>query len=402
MAESPRSRRANLATRAVHVARSGPRLSDAGETAHTPALYQTSNYVYPDAEAADRAASGGAYLYSRLGNPTTAALAAAVADLEDAEAALTFSSGMAAIAAAVFAHGTVAGAEGEILAAESLYGGSIELLAELGPRHGIRTRFIPFSDVGAVASAIGPHTRALLVETISNPLLRVADLKALGELARERGIALLVDSTFASPALCRPLNAGATLVIHSVSKYIGGHGDVVGGVVAGSEVALAPVHPYLVLLGGSMDPFAAWLTLRGVRTLALRVERSMATARRLADFLSGHAAVRRVHFPGRADHPDAAVAARLLDGPGAIITFEVADGDTARRIYNRFMHITRAASLGEVASLVTHPASFSHKGLPAAERERLGIIDGLLRLSVGIEDADDLEADLAQALDGGV
>lgn len=402
MAESPRTPRARLATRAVHVARSGPSLSHAGETAHTPALYQTSNYVYPDAEAADRAASGGAYLYSRLGNPTTAALAAAVADLEDAEAALTFSSGMAAIAASVFAHGTAAGASGEILASESLYGGSIELLAELGPRHGISTRFIPFWDVGAVARAIGPHTRALLVETISNPLLRVADLTALGALARERGLALLVDSTFASPALCRPLNAGATLVMHSVSKYIGGHGDVVGGVVAGSVAALEPVRPYLVLLGGNMDPFAAWLTLRGVRTLALRMERSMATARRLADFLAGHAAVRRVHYPGRADHPDAAVAATLLDGPGAIITFEVADGDVARRVYNRFMHITRAASLGEVASLVTHPATFSHKGLPPAERERLGVIDGLLRLSVGIEDADDLEADLAQALDGSV
>jgi methionine-gamma-lyase len=184
-----------------------------------------------------------------------------------------------------------------------------------------------------------------------------------------------------------------------VSKFIGGHGDVIGGVVSGGREAVAALRPYLTLLGGSMDPFTAWLALRGLRTLAIRMDRAVATARRLAEFLAGHPAVKRVHYPGRAEHPDAAVAARLLDGPGAMITFELADGATARRVYDRFGCVVRAASLGEVSSLVTHPASFSHKGVAPAERQRLGITDGLLRLSVGIEDADDLLADLAQALD---
>ncbi len=396
MAESPRTSRARLGTRAVHVARSGPALGPSGETAHTAPLFQTANFVYPDADAADRAAAGGAYLYARHGNPTTDSLATAVADLEDAEAGLTFSSGMAAIAAAVFAHG----AGGEVLASEGLYGGSIQLLSELGPRHGITTRFVPFWDLGAVRAAIGPATRLLLVETISNPLLRVVDLDGLGELARKHGLVLLVDGTFSSPALCRPLARGASLVVHSVSKYIGGHGDLIGGVAVGHRAAIDKLRPYLTLLGGNMDPFSAWLALRGLRTLAIRIERASATAARLADFLARQPAVKRVHYPGRADHPDRAIAARILDAPGAMISFEVADGTVARRIYDRFAYFVRAASLGEVSSLVTHPASFSHKGVPPAERARLGIGEGLLRLSVGIEDADDLEADLAHALNG--
>jgi len=380
----------------VHASRSGPVLGPAGEYAHAPPLFQSANFVYPDADAADTAAAGGAYLYSRHGNPTTDGLAAAVADLEEAEAGLTFSSGMAAVAAALFSAGT----GGEVLASEGLYGGSIELLATMGPRHGIRTRFIPTWDPDAVEKAIGPETRVLLVETISNPLLRVADLEGLSAVARRHELTLLVDATFSSPALSRPLSRGATLVVHSISKYIGGHGDLVGGVAAGSRAAIEKLRPYLVLLGGTMDPFCAWLALRGLRTLPLRMQRAAATAGRLADFLAGHRAVKRVHYPGRADHPDHVLATRVLDAPGAMISFEVADGAAARRFYDRCRFFVRAASLGEVSSLITHPASFSHRAVPAAERARVGIGDGLLRLSVGIEDAEDLEADLAHALEG--
>jgi methionine-gamma-lyase len=394
MAESAREPRARLGTRAVHVGRSGPALGPGGETAHAPPLFQTANYVYPDKQSADLAAAGGAYLYARHGNPTTDGLATAVADLEEAEAALTFASGMAAIAATVFAYA----ADGEVLASEELYGGSVQLLADIGPRHGIQTRFVQTSDLAALEREIKPTTRALLVETISNPLLRIADIDGLGALAQKHNLALVVDSTFASPALCRPLVHGATLVIHSVSKYIGGHGDLIGGVVAGSRVAIDRIRPYLTILGGMMDPFAAWLALRGIRTMALRVERACATASRLADFLGRHPAVKHVCFPGRADHPDQELARRMLDAPGAMISFELADSDAADRVYNRLRLFVRAASLGEVASLVSHPASFSHKGLGEAERRRLGIRDGLLRLSIGIEDADDLEADLKQAL----
>jgi cystathionine beta-lyase/cystathionine gamma-synthase len=307
---------------------------------------------------------------------------------------VAFGSGMGAVAAASFAFA----AGGEILVSESVYGGSTELLRDLGPRHGIRPRFLPAWDTDAVRAAVGPETRAILVETITNPTLRVADLAALGELARERGLALIVDSTFATPVLVRPLALGATVVLHSASKYIGGHGDLLGGVVAGSRAALTGVVKHRKLVGAVMDPLSAWLAVRGLRTMPLRVERQCATAARLADVLATIPSVRRVFYPGRADHPDHARARKLLSGFGAIVTFELADGAAARRFFDRVRVIARAASLGEVASLLTHPASFSHKALSAEERARTGIPDGLLRLSVGIEDAQDLEDDVRQAL----
>ncbi|HEY2901808.1 MAG TPA: aminotransferase class I/II-fold pyridoxal phosphate-dependent enzyme [Polyangia bacterium] len=384
-----------IGTQAVQIAREAAVLGPAGESAHNPPLYQTTNYAYPDAAAADTAAGGGGFLYSRQGNPTTQALAGAIAALEGAEAGLVFASGMAAIASTVFA---LAG-DGEVLASDGLYGGSIELLRDLGPRHGVSTRFVPAWDLGAVRAAIGPRTRALLVETLSNPLLRVADIPALGALARERGIALIVDATFTSPCLSQPLGQGATVVVHSVSKYIGGHGDLIGGAAAGSAAIIGQIEPYSRLLGGVMDPFAAWLCLRGVRTLPLRMERHCQNATRLADVLASLPAVRRVHFPGRGDHPDRAIATRTLAAPGAMVSFDLGDGVAARRAYDRVRIIGRAASLGEVASLLTHPASFSHKAIPRPQREAMGIGEGLLRLSVGIEDVADLEADLRQALD---
>jgi cystathionine beta-lyase/cystathionine gamma-synthase len=381
-------------TRAVHLARRSAPLGATGEMPHTAPLYQTSNFSYPDAAAADRAAGGQGFLYTRHGNPTNQALGEAVADLEGGEAALTFASGMAAIAAAVFAYG----GGGEVLASEGLYGGSIELLEKLGPRHGVRTRFVPAWDLDAVRRALTPETRALLVETISNPLLRVVDVRAIGKLARERNLALIVDGTFTSPCLSRPLAEGATVVVHSLSKFIGGHGDLIGGVASGSTAAMERLAEYLILLGGVMDPFGAWLCLRGLRTLPLRMERQCTSATRLAEVLGELRPVKRVHYPGRPDHPDHRVASEQLDAPGAIVSFELPDGAAARRCYDRVKIISRAASLGEVASLLTHPASFSHKGVAPEERERLGISEGLLRLSVGIEDLADLEADLRQAL----
>jgi methionine-gamma-lyase len=359
-------------------------------------LFQTSNYSYPDGASADRAAAGQGFLYSRQGNPTTEGLERAVADLEGAEAGVSFASGMAAIASTVFACAQGA----EVVASEGIYGGSTELLRDLGPRHGLSVRLCPAWDTQAVAAAIGPRTRAILIETMTNPLLRVADLPALGALARERQIPLLVDATFTSPVLCQPLQLGASVVIHSVSKYLGGHGDLIGGVAVGSAALMTEVRRYRTLLGGNMDPFCGWLTLRGMRTLAVRLERQCATAARLADVLASLPGVRRVHFPGRADHPDCERAPRLFTWPGAMVSFELTDGAAARRAYDRVEVVARAASLGEVCSLLTHPASFSHKGLPPEERARLGIPDGLLRLSVGLEDPDDLEEDLRRAVAG--
>lgn len=385
-----------LATRAVHTAREGAALGPHGERPHTPPLHQTTNYVYEDAAGASHAAGGRSFIYSRHGNPTTDGFASAVADLEGAEAGLAFASGMAAVATALLAAAGSAGVE--VLAAEGIYGGSTDLLTTMGPRMGIRTRSVPAWDLGAVEAAIGRDTKVLLVETMSNPLLRVPDLRALGNLSRARGVLLVVDSTFTSPYLVRPLEHGAHLVVHSVSKYLSGHGDVIGGVVVGSAAALEPVRQVRTLMGGTMDPFAAWLALRGLRTLALRMERQCASAARLATVLEKLPGVRAVHHPALASHPDRQIAASLLAAPGAMITIQLADATAARRFYDRVRLFSRAASLGEVASLVTHPATFSHAGLTPQERARLGIDEGLLRLSVGIEDVADLEADLRQAL----
>jgi methionine-gamma-lyase len=392
--EQPSPPLPGLATRAVHAAREGVPLGPYGERAATPPLYQTANYVYGDSEGAAHAAAGEAFIYTRHGNPTTDALARAVADLEGAAGGLTFASGMAAVSTALL--GLAAG--GEVLAAEGIYGGTTELLTDLGPRFGVRARFVPAWDLRAVEAAVGPDTKVLLVETLSNPLLRVPDLRALGAFARARGLTFVVDSTFTTPCLVRPLEHGAHLVLHSVSKYLSGHGDVVGGVLVGEPTALATVRHARTLLGGTMDPFAAWLAMRGLRTLPLRLARQCENAARLATVLEGLPGVRAVHYPGLRQHPDRAIAAALLGAAGAMITIQVADGGAARRFYDRIRVFSRAASLGEVVSLVTHPASFSHKGLSAEERARLGIDEGLLRLSVGIEDVEDLEADLRQAL----
>jgi cystathionine beta-lyase/cystathionine gamma-synthase len=390
----PAPGRQGLATRAVHVAREGAPLGPRGERAGTAPLVQTANYVYPDADVAASAAGGEAFLYTRQGNPTTDGFARAVAELEGAEASLCFASGMAAVATTLFA--TAAG--GEVLASEGIYGGTTELLSQLAPRFGLRARAAPAWDTAAFAAAVGPDTKVLLVETLSNPLLRVPDLRALGELAHARGLTLIVDSTFTSPCLVRPLELGAHVVLHSASKYLSGHGDVVGGIATGTEAVLAPVRSLRTMLGGTMDPFAAWLALRGLRTLPLRMKRQCESAVLLAAVLETLPGVLRVHHPSLPGHPDHGRARALLDAPGAMITIQLADGAAARRFYDRIRVFARAASLGEVVSLVTHPATFSHKGLTAEERVRLGIDEGLLRLSVGIEDVADLEADLRQAL----
>jgi cystathionine beta-lyase/cystathionine gamma-synthase len=384
-----------LATRAVHAAREGVALGAHGERAGTAPLYQTTNFVYDDAAAAGRAAAGEAYLYARHGNPTTDAFAGAVAALEGAEAGLAFASGMAAVTSTLLA--TAAG--GEVLASEGIYGGTSEFLANLGARLGLRARAAPAWDTAAFTAAVGPDTKVLLVETLTNPLLRVPDLRALGAFARARGLTLVVDSTFTSPCLVRPLELGAHIVVHSVTKYLSGHGDVVGGVAVGAAAAMAPLRQTRTALGGTMDPFAAWLALRGLRTLPLRMERQCASAARVAAVLATLPAVRRVHYPGLPSHADHARAQATLAAAGGIVTIELADGATARRFYDRIRVFTRAASLGEIVSLVTHPATFSHAALSPDERARLGIDEGLLRLSIGLEDVADLEADLRQALD---
>jgi cystathionine beta-lyase/cystathionine gamma-synthase len=380
----------------------GP-LGPAGETAHSVPIFQSSNYSYPDARAADAAAEGAAFLYARHGSPTGAALEAALANLEGADVALGFGSGMGALAGALEAvmAARAPGEGAELLASDGIYGGSTELVSEIARRCGASTRFVPAWETAVVAAAIGPKTRALLIETMSNPLLRVPELGRLGQLCRARGVALVVDATATTPLLCQPLAHGASLVVHSLSKYLGGHGDLIGGLVAGEAALMARVRRQRTLGGAVLDPFAAWLALRGLRTLAVRLERQCATAARLARVLARHPGVRAVHYPGLGTHPDRARARALFPrgaNPGALISFSLKNAAAARRFYDRVTLIARAASFGETNSLLTHPASFSHKGLSAAERARLGIDDSLLRLSVGVEAPVDLEADIKQAL----
>lgn len=369
-------------------------LGPAGERPHVAPIYQTSIYEYADASAADAAAEGGAYIYSRYANPTVEALEAAVASLEGGDEACAFASGMGALAATLLALGRGA----HVLVSDGIYGGTTELATGLGPSLGLAVESVPAWDLDAVEAHLRTETRVLLVETISNPLLRVVDLPALAALCHRNGTALVVDSTFASPALVRPLAHGATAVVHSASKYLSGHGDVIGGVVVAARPVLEGIRLRRKLLGANLAPFEAFLTLRGLRTLGLRLPRQCDNAAAVARHLQGHEKVRAVHYPGLSHHPDHERASRLLARPGAMVSFEVANVAEARRFYDRIRVFHRAASLGDVASLVTHPVSFSHRGVPADARRAAGITEGLLRLSVGIEDEADLLDDLDQAL----
>jgi methionine-gamma-lyase len=360
---------------------------------HVLPIYQSVAFEYDNHVEAELAAQGKLPLYVRDGNPTEEAVAQAVAQLEGAEASLTFASGMGAISAALEAF---LRAGDHLVASRSLYGGTHELVTTILPRFGIRHTLADAPTADAIASALTDETRVVFVESISNPLLRVADLDAIGALCKQRKIALLVDATFASPILQRPLARGATLSIHSGTKYLCGHGDATLGLVSGRRADLEAVRKLRKLHGANADPFGAWLVGRGMRTLRLRLERQSRSAEVVARALEP--LVKRVWYPGLASHPDHALAKLQLDGFGAMVSFEVEDLEAARRVYDRLRVIARAASLGDVGSLMTHPARFSHFHLSDEERRAAGISDGLLRLSVGIEDPERLIEDLRQAL----
>jgi cystathionine gamma-synthase/methionine-gamma-lyase len=389
-----------FATRAVHAGERGPRPDF---TPVVTPIHPTVGYLYDSMDDLDAvfATTRAGYVYPRYGSPTVAALEAAVAELEGAEAAQAFASGMGAIHAALLAAGVKVGTAA--VAALDLYGATYTLLARLFAELGATIRFVEVTDLGAVEAALAElHPAALLVETISNPLLKVADLPALGELAHRYGARLLVDSTFASPYLCNPLRYGADFVIHSATKYIAGHGDVMAGVVVTSAEHRRTLYELNKLVGGVLGPFEAWLAQRGLKTLPLRVRQQCANAARLAEWLQAHPRVARVNYPGLPDHPQHELAERLFDGRGfgGVLSFEIAGAD--RPAVFRFMEALKlclpATTLGDVYTLALHPATSSHRSLSPEERERIGIREGLVRLSAGIEDADDLIADLARAL----
>ena len=359
----------------------------------------SSAFAFDDAEQAAGAFRGDNdhYIYGRWRNPSVEQLEDKLAALEGAEAAVATASGMAAVSGAVLAH--VRSGE-HVVAPLAFYGESSRLLRERLPAFGIETSFVDGTSIEAYAAAIRPETRLLYAETPANPTLGITDLEALAGLARERGLTLVCDNTFATPYCQNPLEHGADLVVHSLTKALGGHGDAIGGVVVGSRERVTRVRDLVVKgMGGVLAPFNAFLIARGVRTLALRQRQACDSALAIAHFMDQHRAVTRVHYPGLAAHPGHAIAARQMRAFGSLVAFELTGGlDAGRRMLERVRVLTHAVSLGDVRSLITHPASTTAANVPREVRLAGGIADGLLRVSVGIEDIEDLVADLDQAL----
>jgi len=363
-------------------------------------IYQSSTFAFTSAEqgAARFAGEESGYIYTRLGNPTTKALEDAVAILENGYGGLATASGMAAVTTV---YTTVLEKDAHVIATAAVYGASRTVLESEFSRFGVAADFVDASDLEAIRERLTPRTKLLYIETPANPTLRLTDIQACAALARERGLVLAVDNTFSSPILQNPLDLGADIVIHSLTKFINGHSDVVGGMIVAREEGLFKrLRKVLQLMGGTMDPHQAWLVLRGLKTLALRVEKAQDNAMRVARFLESHPKVRWVKYPGLPSHPQHELAGVQMKGYGTMLSFGLEGGfEAGRRMMNAVKLCALAVSLGSVESLIQHPASMTHAGVPRRHREEAGITDDLVRLSVGCEGSEDIEADLAQALD---
>jgi len=341
----------------------------------------------------------GRYEYGRSGNPTRHALEALICELEGGAYGFAFASGVAAIASAF----SLLEAGQHLLACQDIYGGTYRLLTGLFPRFGITHSFVDTTDPAAVARAIRPETKALFLETPSNPLLKITDLAACAQLAREYGLFTIVDNTFMTPYLQQPLQLGCDIVVHSATKFLGGHSDVVAGLaVAANRELAARLRFVQTAFGAVLGPQDSWLVLRGIRTLKVRLDAQQETAQKLAEWLSAHPLVEKVYYPGLPGHPGANIHAGQSRGPGCVLSFTLADGEAARQFLQAVHFPVPAVSLGGVESILTYPATMSHASLPAAWREALGIGDNLVRLSVGLESFNDLRAglDLAFAQSG--
>jgi cystathionine beta-lyase/cystathionine gamma-synthase len=385
------------ATRCVH----------AGEERHGQAaplatpITQSSVFVVPDVEGLRRYAEGDRdlYLYSRYGNPTVAAAEEKIAELEGAEAAVVTSSGMAAETVAAL---LTCQAGDEIVSMLDVYGGTVKLFEQVLLPCGIKTRFIPYHDIANPARYFSPKTRMLFLETPTNPTLRCVDLAALAELGRKHKACVVVDNTFATPLLQKPLALGADIVMHSATKYLGGHNDLTAGVLAGSRQRMEDARQMMILTGGCLDPGCAYLLLRGLKTLHVRVERACRNAARIAEALRHHPKVAHVYYPGLREHEAHALARRQMKDFGMMVSFDVRGGGrAAERFIDKLKLWYLATSLGGVESTVSYPVLSSHIGLSAKQLELLGVSAATIRLSVGIEDAGDLIADLEQALSRG-
>lgn len=363
----------------------------------TTPIYATTTYTFESAAEVRRFAEGKSdkFLYSRYGNPTVMAVEAKLAALEGAESALLFGSGMAATSSTLLA---LLQPGDEVLCSASVYGGTFHLLNETLTRLQIGVRFLTLAEMANPGPHIGPRTRALWFETPTNPTLRCVDIRAVADACREHGILSIIDNTFASPINQRPLALGIDLVMHSATKYLNGHSDVTVGAVAGSQAVLDGIRQMSRRLGATLDPTAAYALGRGMKTLAVRVERQNSNALSLARWLEGEARVGAVYYPGVEAHPDHAIAKRQMSGYGGMVCIDLGSTERAERCFDRLQLFQRATSLGGVESLCSLPVLTSHWGFSDEALERSGVTAGMMRLSVGLENVHDLIADLDQAL----
>ena len=360
-----------------------------------PPIYQTSTFQVVDSEEQVRVTDTDMF-YTRYGNPTHTVVENAIAELEGTDSALLFASGMNAITTSILA---LVKSGDHIVAQRDLYGGATKFLSMWLPKLGVETTFVDTTDYDQYPHAIRPNTKLLYLETPTNPTLRVVDLRRAVAVARERKLTTMVDSTFATPINTRPAEFGIDIVLHSGTKYLGGHADLTCGAAAGRRDLIAKIRETRITLGGVMDPHAAFLLLRGIKTLAVRVERQNESALRIAEFLARHPKVRSVHYPFLQSHPQRALAMEQMKGGGGMLSFEVeGSGEDAKKLSEALRLFTLATSLGGVESLVSIPIITSHAMISPEHRQKMGVTEQLIRLSVGIENTDDLIADLEQAL----
>jgi len=384
---------ASVETRLIH---SDRHLNSTSAVA--PPIYQTATFRGDSAQDFAQRASEPRHpeFYSRYGNPTLNQVESVLAALEGAESALVTGSGMASVSATVL---TIVGQGSHVVAQTNHYGGTTNLLQKLVPRFGIDVTQVDQRDASAFEKAVRPNTKLMLIETPSNPLITLTDISAVVSIAQSRGITTLIDNTFATPLNQRPLDLGIDLAFHSATKYFGGHSDLIAGVVMGSKEWVHKIWNTHVILGAVLGPFDAWLMLRGLRTLSLRISQHNENAMALAELLERHAGVKTVHYPGLKSHPQHDLAKRQMSGFGGMLSFEVKGGyEAADRFLSRLCLASRAASLGGIETLAVHPASNFLHYMSLEEAARIGIAPGLLRISVGLEGTEDLIADFGQAL----
>lgn len=382
------------ATKLVH---GGTERSQFGETSE--ALFLTQGYVYPSAEAAEARFKGEepGFVYSRYANPTVRMFEERMALLEGAEDARGTASGMAAVTTALM---SILKAGDHVVSARALFGSCLYIIEDLLPRFGITSTLVDGTELDQWKAAVRPNTKAFFIESPTNPTLEIIDIEAVAAIAHDAGARLLVDNVFATPMLQSPLMLGADIVIYSATKHIDGQGRCLGGVVLGDATFIESAHSFLKNTGPSMSPFNAWVLLKGLETLPIRVAAQSATAAKLADAIAAHPSVTRSIYPGRPDHPQAELIARQMRGGSTMIAFEVKGGKAgAFKVANALKIISISNNLGDAKSLITHPATTTHQRLTPEARAHLRISDGMLRLSVGLEDAGDLVNDVTRALD---